>query len=68
MRLLYNVLLTIEICNVFIYSMHTVVPVYFVQHCFICRPSASIGTEDGGLEPRTITLLKMYHIRVLFMF
>jgi hypothetical protein len=64
MRLLYNVLLTIEIFNVFIYSMHTVVPVYFVQHCCICRPLASIGTEDGGFELRT--LLKMYHIRMLF--
>ncbi len=24
---------------------------YFIQHCFICRPSASTVSEDSGIEP-----------------
>jgi hypothetical protein len=26
---------------------------YFIQHCFICRPSDSTVSEDAGNEPRT---------------
>ncbi len=27
---------------------------YFIQHCFICRPSYSTVPEDAGIEPRTV--------------
>ncbi len=27
---------------------------YFIQHCFICRPSDSTVPEDTGIEPRTV--------------
>ncbi len=27
---------------------------YCIQHCFICRPSDSIVSEDAGIEPRTV--------------
>ncbi len=26
---------------------------YFIQHCFICRPSNSTVYENAGIEPRT---------------
>jgi hypothetical protein len=26
---------------------------YFIQYCFICRPSDSAVSEDAGIEPRT---------------
>ncbi len=26
---------------------------YFIPHCFICRPSVSTVTEDAGMKPRT---------------
>ncbi len=26
---------------------------YFIQHCFICRPSDSTVSEDAGIDPRT---------------
>jgi hypothetical protein len=26
---------------------------YIIQHCFICRPSDSIVSEDAGIEPKT---------------
>jgi hypothetical protein len=26
---------------------------YFIQHCFICRPSDSPVSEDAGIEPWT---------------
>ncbi len=32
---------------------------YFVQHCFICRPSDSTVSEDAGTEPRTVTTLAL---------
>jgi hypothetical protein len=25
-----------------------------IHHCFICRPSDSIVSEDAGIEPRTV--------------
>jgi hypothetical protein len=28
--------------------------VYFIQYCFICRPSDSIVSEDAGIEPWTV--------------
>ena len=28
---------------------------YFIQHCFICRPSDSTVSEDVGIEPRNVT-------------
>jgi hypothetical protein len=27
---------------------------YYIQHCFICRPSDSIVPTDAGIEPRTV--------------
>jgi hypothetical protein len=27
---------------------------YFIQHCFICRPTDSTVSEDAGIEPRTV--------------
>jgi hypothetical protein len=27
---------------------------YFIQHCFICRPSDSTVPADAGIEPRTV--------------
>jgi hypothetical protein len=27
---------------------------YFILHCFICRPSDSTVSEDAGIEPRTV--------------
>jgi hypothetical protein len=27
---------------------------YFIQHCFICRPSDSTVPEDAGIEPTTL--------------
>jgi hypothetical protein len=30
---------------------------YFIQHCFICRPSDSTVSEDAGIEPRTVATL-----------
>ncbi len=27
---------------------------FFIQHCFICRPSDSTVPEDAGIEPRTV--------------
>ncbi len=27
---------------------------YFIQHCFICRPSDSTLSENAGIEPRTV--------------
>ncbi len=30
---------------------------YFIQHCFICRPSDSAVSEDAGIEPRTVATL-----------
>jgi hypothetical protein len=29
---------------------------FFIQHCFICRPSDSTVSEDAGIEPRTFGL------------
>ncbi len=26
---------------------------YFIEHCFICRPSDSTASEIAGIEPRT---------------
>ncbi len=26
---------------------------YYIQHCFICRPSDSTVPADAGIEPRT---------------
>ncbi len=30
---------------------------YFIQHCFLCRPSDSIVSEDAGIEPKTVATL-----------
>jgi hypothetical protein len=27
---------------------------YYIQHCFICRPSDSTLPTDAGIEPRTV--------------
>jgi hypothetical protein len=30
---------------------------YFIQHCYICRPSDSTVSKDGGIEPMTVATL-----------
>jgi hypothetical protein len=30
---------------------------YFIIHCFVCRPSDSIVSEDAGIELRTFATL-----------
>jgi hypothetical protein len=35
---------------------------YFIQHCFICRPSDSTVSEDAGIEPRTVATLALEDI------
>jgi hypothetical protein len=30
--------------------------VYDIEHCFICRPSDSIVSEDARIEPRTVAI------------
>ncbi len=32
---------------------------YFIQHCFICRPSDFTLPEDAGSEPRTVSTLAL---------
>jgi hypothetical protein len=32
---------------------------YFIQHCFICRPSDSTVLKDAGIEPRTVAALAL---------
>ncbi len=32
---------------------------YFIQHCFIFRPSDSTVSEDAGIEPRIISILAL---------
>ncbi len=32
---------------------------YFLQHCFICRPSYSTVSEDAGIEPRSVSTLAL---------
>ncbi len=32
---------------------------YFIQHCFICRPSSSSVSEDAGIEPRIVATLAL---------
>jgi hypothetical protein len=32
---------------------------YFIQHCFICRPSDSMVFEDAGIQPRTFATLAL---------
>jgi hypothetical protein len=27
---------------------------FFIQHCFICRPSDSYVSENAGIEPRRV--------------
>jgi hypothetical protein len=33
--------------------------IYFLQHCFICRPSDSTVSEDAGIEPRTVATVAL---------
>jgi hypothetical protein len=43
---------------------------YFLQHCFICRPSDSIVSEDAGIEPRkvaTSALVVLSELKVTFL-
>ncbi len=44
-------LLTIEVRQYFFLQGDVL---YCIQHCFICRPSDSIESEDAGIEPRTV--------------
>jgi hypothetical protein len=32
---------------------------YFIQHCFICRPSDSTVSEDAGIEAMTVETLAL---------
>jgi hypothetical protein len=32
---------------------------YFIQHCFICRPSDFTVSEDASIEPRTVATLAL---------
>ncbi len=32
---------------------------YFIQHCFICRPSESTVSVDAGIELRTVATLAL---------
>ncbi len=32
---------------------------YFIQHCFSCRPSGSIVSEDVGIEPGNVEILAL---------
>ncbi len=32
---------------------------YYIQHCFFCRPSDSAESEDAGIEPRTVATLAL---------
>jgi hypothetical protein len=32
---------------------------YFIQHCFMCRPSDSTVSEYAGIEPRTVAALEI---------
>ncbi len=32
---------------------------YFIQHCFFCRPSSSTVSEDAGIEPRIVATLAL---------
>ncbi len=32
---------------------------YVIQHCFICRPSDTIVSEDAGIEPRTVSTVAL---------
>jgi hypothetical protein len=36
----------------FIFSSILISIMYFIQRCFICRPSGSILSEDAEIEPR----------------
>ena len=37
-----------------IFLFFILLSMYFIQHCFICRPSDSTVSEDAGIEPRTV--------------
>jgi hypothetical protein len=30
------------------------ISMYYIQHCFICRPTDFTVSEDAGIEPRTV--------------
>jgi hypothetical protein len=32
---------------------------YDIQHCFVCRPSDFIVSEDAGIEPRAVATAAM---------
>jgi hypothetical protein len=32
---------------------------YFLQHCFFCRPSDSTVSEDAGIEPWTVATMAL---------
>jgi hypothetical protein len=35
------------------------IKMYFIQHCFVFRPSDSTVSEDAGIEPRTVLTLTL---------
>jgi hypothetical protein len=39
---------------------------YFIQYCFICRPSESTVSEDAGIEPRTYHSAKSHPDNYIF--
>jgi hypothetical protein len=32
---------------------------YFIKHCFICRPSDSVVSEDAEIEPKSVATLAL---------
>ncbi len=41
---------------------------YYIQHCFICRPSDFIVPTDAGNEPRTVATVHWQSLILLFLF
>jgi hypothetical protein len=39
--------------NIF-WGIYSIFFSYYIQHCFICRPSDSTVQTDAGIEPRTV--------------
>jgi hypothetical protein len=39
-----------------LYKYRTCFFSYYIQHCFICRPSDSTVPKDAGIEPRTVQI------------
>jgi hypothetical protein len=40
------------LCSFFFWGGGNFIFLYYIQHCFICRPSDSTVSEDAGIEPQ----------------